>query len=58
VDEIAHNLAITSRLDKDKLAKHLHKLIEMKIGLTVEELVKHTLSLSAAPQGAEEAAAQ
>ncbi|MCC6035424.1 MAG: DNA topoisomerase VI subunit B, partial [Pyrobaculum sp.] len=58
VDEIAHNLAITSRLDKDKLAKYLHKLIEMKIGLTVEELVKHTLSLSAAPQGAEEAAAQ
>jgi hypothetical protein len=30
----------------------------MKIGLTVEELVKHTLSLSAAPQEAEEAAAQ
>jgi DNA topoisomerase-6 subunit B len=58
VDEIAHNLAITSRLDKDKLAKHLHKLIEMKIGLTVEELVKHTISLSAAPQEAEEAAAQ
>jgi DNA topoisomerase-6 subunit B len=58
VEEVAYNLAIIARLDKDNIAKHLHKLIETKIGLTVEELVKHAASLSTASQTVEEVAAQ
>jgi DNA topoisomerase-6 subunit B len=58
VEEVAHNLAIITGFDKDVLAKHLHKLIEMKIGITVEELVKHMISLSMASQTVEETATQ
>jgi DNA topoisomerase-6 subunit B len=58
VEEVAYNLAIIARLDKDNIAKHLHKLIETKIGLTVEELVKHAASLSTASQTVEEVAAE
>lgn len=44
VDEIAHNLSIITRLDREPLEKNLYKLIEKKIGLTIDELIKHTLS--------------
>lgn len=45
IDEISYNLSIITNVEKEKLYSNLHKLVEMKIGLTVEELVKHTLSL-------------
>ncbi|MGC9117372.1 MAG: DNA topoisomerase VI subunit B [Thermoproteus sp.] len=56
VDEIAHNIAIVTGLDKDALAKSLYKLIENKLGLTVEELAKHVLSMASSIK--EEAAEQ
>ncbi|MEM4437118.1 MAG: DNA topoisomerase VI subunit B [Pyrobaculum sp.] len=45
IDEISYNLSIITNVEKEKLYSNLHKLVEKKIGLTVEELVKHTLSL-------------
>ncbi|MEM1636671.1 MAG: DNA topoisomerase VI subunit B [Pyrobaculum sp.] len=50
VDEIAHNLSVITRLEKSIIAQNLHKLIEKKLGTTVDELVKHTLSLTSASQ--------
>ncbi len=44
VDEVSYNLSIVSGIDREKLSKSLHELIEKKLGITVEELVKHTLA--------------
>jgi DNA topoisomerase-6 subunit B len=58
IDEVAYNLALVTRIDKESIAGNLHKLIEKKIGLTVDELVKHTLSMSSTQQEMAEAAPQ
>ncbi|MFN3803614.1 MAG: DNA topoisomerase VI subunit B [Pyrobaculum sp.] len=44
VDEISSNLSIIVNVDKEKLSANLHRLIEKKLGVTVDELVKHTLT--------------
>ena len=48
VDEISYNLSIISNISKDAISTNLHKLIEKKLGLTVEQILQHTLSLSSA----------
>lgn len=48
VDEISYNLSIVSNISKDALSTNLHNLIEKKLGLTVEQILQHTLSLSSA----------
>jgi DNA topoisomerase-6 subunit B len=58
IDEVAYNLALVTRVDKESIARNLHKLIEKKIGLTVDELIKHTISMSSAQQEIAEAAPQ
>ncbi|MCC6021235.1 MAG: DNA topoisomerase VI subunit B [Thermoproteaceae archaeon] len=40
VDEIAHSLAVVTGASRARLAESLHRLIERKIGMTAEELLR------------------
>lgn len=50
VDEISYSLNIITGVDKDKLSSSLNKLIEQKLGATIDDLIKHVASLSAEEQ--------
>ncbi|MFB6490528.1 MAG: DNA topoisomerase VI subunit B [Thermoproteus sp. AZ2] len=50
VDEISLSLNIITGIDKDKLSSNLNKLIEQKLGVTIDDLVKHVASLPAEGQ--------
>lgn len=56
VDEIAYNLHIITHEDKEAIANALNKLIEAKLGIAVEDLIKH--AIASVPQESAEAPAE
>jgi len=47
VDEVAHNFSIITGVDKGRLVDSLYKLIEKKLGVTVEDVIKHATAVTA-----------
>lgn len=56
VEEIAYNLSVIAREDKEAIAKSLNRLIETKLGVAAEDLIKR--AIASAPQGQTEAVAE
>ncbi|MEZ0247733.1 MAG: DNA topoisomerase VI subunit B [Thermoproteus sp.] len=56
VDEIAVALNGITGIDREKISNSLYKLIEKKLGTTIEEIAKHVASMAVSQEAQQEAA--